>query len=308
MQQFAECVKRVATSCSLMLIAGCASFEGTPHPVAPTDVSLSLAKSTIFSIEAAANVAKSAPDSGDNARAYRDAFLAVQMGAIDAQYFRFRRDLTAQAKVANFALDLGVLGLTSGGAIAGETAANALSAGGAALTGAKASLNKEVYFEKTLPAIVASMDARRLELKVAILAKMQKSIADYSLAQAIIDVSTYQLSASLDSAIEQITGDANAQKEEATRAYTNLVATCTHPEPDAVKVAIGIKNKLDTLDATADKTTLDAVAYAMHVPVIDSFAAEKDNIVSALGSYPCTLSAANALSSSLSTSTKGKIQ
>ena len=294
---------------AVAMLGGCASFDGTPHPVTSIDSAVTLATEGPFSVAIAAGIAVAGkPPGGGTMRDYRDAFLAVQMGAIDAQYFRFRRDLTAQAKAANFGLDLGVLGLTGGGAIAGERAANILSAGGAGLTGAKASLNKEVYFEKTLPALVASMDARRLTLKVSFLQKMHKALDAYSLSEAIIDISTYQLSASIDAAIEQITGDANAAKEKATRSYTNLVVTCAAPEPAAIAVSIGIKGKLDALAPATDKGTLDVVAAAMNVPVATDFAAEKDAIVSALGSNPCTLVDARALSASLATATQGKVQ
>ncbi len=298
-----------AAGMGVVLLGGCASFDGTPHPVTPTEIAVKLAQGGPFDIASAAGIAMAGrPPGGGTLRDYRDSFLAVQMAAIDAQYFRFRRDLTAQAKGANFALDLGVLGLTGGGAIAGERAANILSAGGAGLTGAKASLNKEVYFEKTLPALVASMDARRLTLKVAILQKMRKPIDAYSLPEAITDISTFQLSASIDAAIEQITGDANTAKETATRSYTNLVATCAAPEPAAIAVSIGIKGKLDALDPAADKAVLDIVAGALDVAPGADFAAEKNAIVSALGARPCTLADAQALSASLAAGTGGKVQ
>ena len=201
-----------------------------------------------------------------------------------------------------------MLGLTGGGAIAGERAANILSAGGASLTGAKASLNKEVYFEKTLPALVASMDARRLTLKVAVLQKMRMPIDAYSLSEAILDLATYQLSASIDGAIEQITGDANTAKEVATRSYTNLVATCVHPEPGVLPIAGRIATALRSLQPATDKSVLDIVAAATAVPIATDFVAERDAIVTALGAHPCTLADANALSASLGASTNGKVQ
>ena len=299
----------VAAGAAIAMMGGCASFDGTPHPVTPTDLTVTLAQKGPFDITTAATIAVAGrPPGGGTMQDYRNAFLAVQMGAIDAQYFRFRRDLTAQAKGANFALDLGILGLTGGGAIAGERAANILSAGGAGLTGAKASLNKEVYFEKTLPALVASMDARRLALKVAILQRMRQDIDTYSLSAAIVDLSTYELSASIDGAIEQITGDANKAKEAATRSYTNLVATCLHPEPAAFTISKRIAASLRALQPGTDKPTLDLVATATTVPPTDDFTAERDAIITALGTTICTIGDATALSASLAASTNGKIQ
>lgn len=302
-----------ATAAAMVMVmatlGGCASFDGTPHPVTATDTAVTLATTGAFDVGTAARIAAAGkPPGGGTLRDYRDAFLAVQMGAIDAQYFRFRRDLTAQAKGSNFVLDVAVLGLTGGGAVAGPRAANILSAGGAGLTGAKASLNKEVYFEKTLPALVASMDSRRLTLKVAILRKMRGAIDGYSLAEAIVDISTFQLSASIDAAIEQITGDANTAKEAATKSYTNLVATCLAPDPWAIAVAIGIKRQMAALDPATEKPTLDLIAAALDVPVTGDVAAERNDIVSALGSRPCTMAAANALSASLAVATDGKIR
>lgn len=280
---------------TILPLAGCASFDGTPHVVTPSRTVVGLANDGTYGIKAAADIAMLPPKTGNNTQQYRDAFLAVQLSAIDAQYDRFRRDLTLQGKSANFALDLGILGLTSGGAIAGQSAANALSAGGAALTGAKASLNKEVYFEKTLPAIVASMDARRLTLKATIVQRMRSAIGDYSLASAIIDVSTYQLSASLDAAVEEITGDANARKEAATKAYNDLVPTCHDLQTGVPEILAGLSTRIKDLKDPDDRPMLDTIAHdTMNLQVGGTFAEERRGVLAHLGgSYCTTADAAN---------------
>ena len=123
-----------------LLLSGCASFEGMPEPV--------LDVNTVVAIPASYQMATvlermDALDDPNEKRELRNRTAALYMAAADARYQEFRRSIAKDMKGSNFGLDLGVLGLSGIGSIA-KGAAIEFSAGAAALTGTRSSLNKEL--------------------------------------------------------------------------------------------------------------------------------------------------------------------
>jgi hypothetical protein len=275
-------------------MAGCASFDGIPEPVLPVDEAVRIATGGSYGATAALTVAESTK-ADDEKRRYRDAFVAIQLAATDARYMDFRAKLSRQMKGANFGLELGILGLTGVGAIAAsQRAANVLSSAASGLTGSKSALSKEVYFEKALPALIASMDARRLTEKTKILEKMRsKGIADYSIQEAMIDLSAYQTIASLDGAIEQVTTDAAAQKADAQARYDAVVQTCT-AEAGVGPIWGDIVAGLDTMTA-AEEADLDTMSTIVGTPTSPPFDDQRDALITAIGQKYCTVAAATTL-------------
>jgi hypothetical protein len=275
-------------------LSACASFDGVPEPVLPVSTAVNLATTGEYGPQRAMWHATSDEDD-DAKRLYRDAFIAIHLAAIDARYMQFRTDLSRQMKASNFGLDLGVLALTSAGSLAAERAANILSAGAASLTGARAALSKEVYFEKALPALIASMDARRLTEKARIIDKMRtKSVVDYTIPEALVDLAAYQQAASLDGAIEQVTTSAAAEKHEAERKYANLVETC-NPEDGVGAVWGRIRTALNGLDATQDEAALDTVSDVVGSDKTPGYADQKRAVITEIGKTYCSKAAATGL-------------
>ncbi|GAA0668716.1 hypothetical protein FHT00_000350 [Sphingomonas insulae] len=269
----------------LPLLAGCASFAGTPEPVIATDQVVAIAREAPYRIQDAAALIAA---SGNTTLGYRNAFIAVQLAAIDARYLQFRRKLAIQSKSANFGLEIGTLALTGGGAVAGERLANILSAGGAGLTGTKAALSKEVYFEKALPALIASMEAQRLAARAPLIAGLRQTIIAYPTAQAIADLFALQNSASLDAAIGSLTAAATQQQGEAEARYTQVVATCAQPEDGVDADWRRLRQGLRTLDAAADEATLDIVSGLIGSDTAPPYAEQKRLVVAKVASAYCT--------------------
>lgn len=278
----------LAASCLLPLLTGCASFAGLPEPVIATNDVVMLASKAPYRIEDAAALIAA---SGDTTLGYRNAFIAVQLAAIDARYLQFRRKLAMQSKGANFGLEIGTLALAGGGAVAGERLANILSAGGAGLTGTKAALSKEVYFEKALPALLASMEAHRLAARAPLVAGMRKTIAEYPTAQAIADLFLLQNSASLDNAIGSLTAAAANQQAVAEVRYERVVETCAQPE-EGIDADWGrLRQGLSSLDTPPDETKLDIVSGLIGAPVAPPYAEQKRLIIAKVASNYCTRAA-----------------
>lgn len=153
---------------------------------------------------------------------WRNAVVLVRMGAADARYHEFRMNLSREVRGANFGLESVVLGLSGLGTVSGEGTANALAAAVAALTGARAALNREVYFERTLPALIAGMEVSRLEIATRIIVGLGKPENDYPLEVALLDALAYERAASLDQAIQIVTAEATREAAEARQIYTSV--------------------------------------------------------------------------------------
>lgn len=149
---------------------------------------------------------------------YRDKVIAIHLSAIEARYWQFRTHLSREIKTTSLVSDGLVLGLTGIGAVA-NGAANELSAAAAAITGARASINRELYFERTLPALLSAMEANRLRVKTRILTAQQAGADQYSLARAFGDLTELALAGSLDGAIQEVTEEASADAAGAKRDY-----------------------------------------------------------------------------------------
>ena len=272
------------------MLSVCASFSGVPKTVIPLRTVVALASKGEFGLESAAGKIDAA---SKTSRSYRDAFIAVQMAAIDARYLQFRSKLSAQSKGANFGLEVGVLALTGAGSVVTTSLANILSAGGAGLTGTKAALSREVYFERTLPAILASMDAQRIAARAPILAGLSKDADAYPLAQAIVDLFAYQNSASIDSAIGQITAFAAKEQAAAVEKYENVTPACSRPEKDVGRDWDVFAAAIDKLqpalatDAQTLKNISGIVGSDEKLPAAD----QPDAIGDRVESHYCTRSA-----------------
>lgn len=287
----------------LMLPLGaCASFDGIPKPVVPVEDVVRLATTGAYSAEAAVAIAQDATRDDEEKRRYRDAYIAIQLKAADARYLDFRTKLSRQMKGANFGLELGILGLTSAGAIASERTANILSAAASGLAGSKSALSKEVYFEKTLPALIASMDARRLTQKAGILERRRtRSVGEYPIEEAMIELGAYELAGSLDGAIEQVTSAASAERAQAQAAYDNVIATCFAEEGvDDVwaDIASGLRKMQPGQEAELDK-----LSEIVGTPTEPAFDEQRELILTAIGQQYCSASSASDLLSRMKLST-----
>lgn len=143
------------------------------------------------------------------------------MAVIDSRYYNFITAISSQNKGSNLSIGTIALGLSSGASIEGERAANLLSAGSPFATGTQAQINQKLYYEKTLPAIVARMNTNRDKVKQIILKNMRKTAAEYPIEAAFAQLADFQNAASIDSGIEQITAAASVEANEQRQAVEN---------------------------------------------------------------------------------------
>lgn len=268
------------------LLVGCASFSGRPEPVTP--VKQILAVTQDFP-RTKAILRGSLPNDSDRGglprRQWRDMVVDIYVHAADARYRAFLAQLSRQTKGVNLGHDLLIIGLSGGASIAGKSTANALSAAVAGLAGSRASISKELYFEKTLPALIAGMESARLKQKIMIYTKLRtEDVNSYPLGVALSDVDSYEASASLDAGIAQVTAAATAAAAEEQRKLDPLYIA-----PVATEQAIGlirkIKQKLALWVSNDDKTKLNAAASVIAIGPKDDLEAQAFAITTYLGEH-----------------------
>lgn len=245
----------------LLLVTGCASLRTSPDPIISLSDNLALVKT----VPMVASVQKF--DSGVGMpvgmekKDYRNMVLTIYLNAIDSQYQRFRTEVSGESHGANFGVDLAIIGLTSGASFASKAVANQLSAVASVFAGAKGSFDKNFYFDKTLPALLSAMDASRLKVRTRIVENMRIDETQYPLSSAFADVNEYQMAATLDRAIEEITSNASAKRESAVVALADAVRACNSDE-DMADVNDEFRQKLFELkvNVTKDETDLRMIA------------------------------------------------
>jgi hypothetical protein len=142
-------------------------------------------------------------------RAVRDKIIFRQLAAYDLEYERFERRLTGNENVFAIATDTTVLGLgAAGSVVGGQTAKSALAAATAFITGMRTAVDKDLFYQSTLPALKAQMQARRLEARAPIVEGLGRSDADYPLQKALVDLGNLRAAASLSAAVVSTTVDA----------------------------------------------------------------------------------------------------
>lgn len=247
-------MRQACLGLALLSLSACASFDGAQEPVLTAD---SIAQSVVKNYDVTAALEKYHKAPLLEQKGYRNRALSLWLMAIDARYDTFRRDLSRSRKGSNVTLDTLTLGLTSIGSFAGD-AAEELAAAATGVGGAKATLDRELYFERTLPVLVAQMDAERLKLRGRIIEGMGREVANYSLEEGFADLWRYQSAGSLDRAIAAAAKDAANSVEQADFDYSLAVDLCL-PDATLVEARREIGRKLlaglgpnDPIDARAE--------------------------------------------------------
>lgn len=207
------------------LLSACASFSGQQRTLQAGDLTSGYAQLVSADLDAKAYTENT---DQDIKKAKRNVVVLKFMLAVDERYDNFTANLSRELRGSNLGFDLGVLALTGIGSVV-SNAAPELSAGATALGGARASINKELYLERTLPAILVVMDANRLRIRTSIQQHMRLAAAEYSLDEAMLEVREYERAGNLNRAITDLTSQASVAFAAAEKAYADSKASCEPP-------------------------------------------------------------------------------
>lgn len=192
--------------CFVQLLSSCAAVNGNPARSGNTAKRLRQLDQ-YYAADILAKYLKS-PDR----RAFRDDVINGQLLAMDIHFDEFVQSLAEQGIFLNVGSDFAVLGLSGAGTVlpsAGTKSVLAAISGG--ITGAKTSVDKNVFYEKTMPALLAQMQAERKTVLAMIRTGQQQDVAHYPLSQALLDLNSYYLAGTIPGAISGIIDEAGSK-------------------------------------------------------------------------------------------------
>ncbi|MFZ1991427.1 MAG: hypothetical protein WAW96_16840 [Alphaproteobacteria bacterium] len=209
---------RYSTICMCAAIAtGCAGMQGYPKDP-ESGSALTALQAKYFGPESEAryeNLKPDAPNYEELRRAMRDDIVLGRMRAYDIEFSLFQRSLNSGGNYISVGSDLTALVLNGLGATTGNAATkSALSAASGGVIGAQGVVNKDLFYQKTVPAIIAQMEANRAKVKLAIFAGLKQPDAEYALKRADSDLSDLNDAGSLPNAVSNITQQSTQQKND----------------------------------------------------------------------------------------------
>jgi hypothetical protein len=148
------------------LLSGCNSAYrgGAPEPSFDTDKDLEqLAENfgEATSISYYFDKKESGADD-EQLKAARNKFITGRLTMMNIRYIQFIRQSTVDKQFLDSSVEILGIGLNIAGVSFDSAATKTALAGAAAgVAGSKATIDKNFYFEKTIPALIAAMNARR---------------------------------------------------------------------------------------------------------------------------------------------------
>ena len=219
--------------------------------------------------------------SGQERQNLRNTVVINRMRAYEIAFGDFERRLWGDANILSAGGDLLVLALAGLGATTGSTAtSSALAAASAGIVGGQAAVNKDLYYQRTMPALLAQMEANRDKIKLAILQGLGKSDDQYSLYQADLDLDALQRASGIPGAVGDITQQATASKATAEAKLLEASSVVTEIPPDvAARRAKFAKYVKDLAKQPNNAKTLDAIAATLGTSRGSNATEERDNIL-----------------------------
>jgi hypothetical protein len=215
------------------------------------------------------------PHEGDRGgltpRAWRDVVVNARVRAIDLQFNAFQQDLSRQGVGVGIATDWVSLALNAAGALVSSAAnvagtlvsgtAHALSATAAGLGGVGTSIDQKVFFDTTMPTLLATMVAQRKVALVRIHEGLTHAIDAYPLTLALNDLDRYYQAGTIAGALSAIADTAGATATKAEAHLERLVVLTPVPA-----VLQGRRAQAAAVVNTLDQRQLDALARALDLP------------------------------------------
>lgn len=208
-------------------------------------------------------------------REYRDYVANIYQAAIEANFADFSGRMSSERREIGLGTDIVVNALTTYATVARQSIVNDLSAAATGFAGLRGAVDRNVYADRTMTALITSMEAERSRIKARIADGLTRTATAYSLYDALRDLTQLEAAGSMDRAIADLTTQATEQRQEADRLLASTVRTC-NADADATPVVNRLSLHLNDLSTpvagnvaeTLVKTNkLRRIAVAMGVPV-----------------------------------------
>jgi hypothetical protein len=148
-------------------------------------------------------------------KACRDLITNSAIRAIDLQFDDFRQQLFRSSGAINLGSDIAVLGLSAGGALLVPATTKAiLAAISGVVTGSKASIDKNLLYDKTVLIMLGRMEALRKDQFLLIQKGLRTEWNSYPLSAALVDVEGYYNVGTIPAAINSINAQTGQKLKE----------------------------------------------------------------------------------------------
>jgi hypothetical protein len=195
-----------------LLVAGCASIEGYPNRLEYSqqyvaEVGPYASPEAVLRYNATTDLT--------TATLLRNNTVTARIFSIDANFHQFVRELTTQQNLSAVGVDWAAIGLASAGAVVGSSQTKSiLAAISAGLLGAKASVDKDIFYNKTIPALITLMEAQRKVVLAQIYVGLKKGASEYTLYQALADLDSYYNAGTINGALVGLTTVAGVSSQD----------------------------------------------------------------------------------------------
>lgn len=259
------------------LLGGCATLRGAQDPLpelrpsnAPTAMTTALQNFASSDAQARGGLTK---------RDYRDVVIREYSQRIEGRYYRFVDQLYSGDRGSALGFDLLQLGLAAATGLVEPGAVDELSAAATVTAGARASIDKRVFYDRTISALVASMDAERTEILADITRKRRLPATEYSLNDAFDDLNRLANAGNVNRAFSRLNRMAENERAAAELRLDAIPAACEGIEADDAALRRDFRLFLDAspanVTAAANEMEIDLPAGDDHKAILrDAFASK----------------------------------
>ncbi len=293
---------------SAIALSGCAAITGMPEPLKnPEEV---MAAKVCPSDDQLTKYYGTLPSGFSSKADYRNYVIASCVNAIDAKYADFKAKLQKTAVSANLATDILSLGLSGAASLTTGNAAKQFAEGATVVTGTGAAIDKDIFYQQTLPAVISSMEANRATaLKNIVDHKTaDTSATSYGLAEAVADLNAYEAAGNIYKAISDLTKSANLQEQNANANLSDAELHKDKPYTIALEVdetvsgrAKKLRDCIYTLKDPTDRDQLDKMAVGLRItdPATTPFVLERRHVIREIDRLVTSVSGAAAQSAQM---------
>ncbi len=202
-------------------------------------------------------------------RSLRDEIVNGRLRAIDLQFGLWQRALVTDTMKLNTGGDIANLAVTTAATITSSIHAKTiLSAIATALTGAKAAVNKDVFYDKTVPVLLAQMGAMRKQALVKLRTGLSQELTEYSLNQALTDVDDYYTAGTITAALAGITETAGKSAADASERLETIATFGMDAESNRLYSYWKPNGKVDSDHAAALREFLKAAKLDIGITLL----------------------------------------
>lgn len=219
-----------------LFVGGCKThrYAGAPPPAYDVDKDIKQLE-VVFKQSSSITNFYSSP--GSQTTEERNKFITGRLVLINLQYFKWLRSVTADKQLLDSASDILVMSLNlAGTAVGGAQAKTILAAISAGVAGGKTTIDKYYFYEKTIPAMAAAMNAQRKQVLINIVKGLDLDLKRYSFEQSITDLNDYYQAGTFQGAITVIQAEAGAKEKAATGAINFLRTWSFYEDDSGIKI------------------------------------------------------------------------